>query len=113
VPLAAWLGRRLRKPLEYDESEDELLTHDARWPDAAWGDGAKRYRSQASAWPVRRRGRTLRDFLRFPVRPLSAKAASGFYARVTASRLNFDPAFLRALVRYVHVVSRSEEGRPV
>lgn len=113
VPLAAWLGRRLRRPRKYDHSEDELLTRDTPWPDAAWGDGKKRYRSEVSAWPVRRRRRSLRDFLRFPVHPLSVKATSGFLARAKASTLNFEPAFLKAVARYLKLASSKAAKRSV
>jgi len=101
VSLACWLGRRLRSPKRYDPSEDELLKSGTPWPEAAWGDGQKRYSSRVSAWPVQWRRRKLNEFLRFPLRPLTIKAASGFHTRLTASTLRRDPEFLKALAKYI------------
>lgn len=101
VSLSTWLGRRLRSPRRYDGSEDEPLKNGSPWPDAAWGDGQKRYSSRVSAWPVRWRRRKLKQFLRFSLRPLTVKAASGFYARLTASSLRSEPQFLKAIAKHV------------
>ena len=101
VALAKWLGCRLRNPKRYDASQDEPLKNGAPWPEAAWGDGKKRYASRVSAWPVEWRHHKLSEFLRFPIRLLTIKAASGFHTRLTASSLRRDAGFLNALARHI------------
>ena len=92
--VAAWLGRRLVKPGEYDPSGDELLCRKGSWPRAAWGEAGERYIADVSAWPCRIEGQPLEEFLRFPVTPLSARATAGFYSRAQRAKLRFPPGFL-------------------
>ncbi len=43
VPVAAWVGHRLRAPGGYDGTDDESIGSGPPWPDAAWGGpGVKR-----------------------------------------------------------------------
>lgn len=102
VPAAAWLGRRLREPGEYDGADDPELPKGAPWPRAAWGApesggrrGARwrRHRSRVSSWPLREPSEPLHSFLRFPTRDLSARATAGFLGRLRSGRLRYPPWF--------------------
>jgi DNA (cytosine-5)-methyltransferase 1 len=94
VPVARWLGERLRDPQPYDGQADEPLRPHAAWPSAAWGAGGDVRVAGVSAWPVRQRYRHLETFLRFDVAPLSARASEGFLRRARDSTLNFPPGLL-------------------
>jgi DNA (cytosine-5)-methyltransferase 1 len=97
VPVARWLGRRLVRPGEYRSRGCLPLRPSGTWPDAAWSDGRAVFVEQASSWPVRRTITPLREFLRYPLRPLSARATSGFLDRTRRSSLRFEPGFLDAV----------------
>lgn len=102
VDVARWLGRRFAVPGEYDSSSDEQLPRGAPWPDAAWGEGGKRFVSTVSPWPVRVARPPLAEFLRGRA-PLSLRATEGFHRRLERSSLNrprwFDEAVKRHLQR--------------
>jgi DNA (cytosine-5)-methyltransferase 1 len=102
VPLAAWIGRRLRVPGRYEPSGDVPLRRpDDAWPDAAWSMGEGIYASDRTAWPVRSRDVSLSRFLRFPLKPLSSRAAAGFLGRARRSRLKFQEGFLDAVAAHL------------
>jgi DNA (cytosine-5)-methyltransferase 1 len=112
VPVAEWIGERLIKPHAYDWTPDEELKSGEPWPRAAWGgfgDG-KRFGSEASSLPARRKSKGLVEFLRHDPRPLSNKAAAGFLFRAKRARdngsLKFEEGFLESLAQYV------ESGKP-
>lgn len=94
VPVAEWVGTRLRDPRPYDGSEDEPLAPGAPWPKAAWGAAGETRRANVTTWPVRHEYQHLADFLRFDPTPLSERATSGFLRRTHESSLNFPVGFL-------------------
>jgi DNA (cytosine-5)-methyltransferase 1 len=93
VPMAAWVGRRLLQPGEYDGSSDPQLEAGQRWPGAAWGAAGTVHVADISAWPTRMPYRHLESFLRSP-RLLSERATAGFLRRAEASSLRFVDGFL-------------------
>jgi DNA (cytosine-5)-methyltransferase 1 len=101
VDVAEWIGRRLVEPGRYDPSADEPLhrTKKGAWPRAAWGADGTRWISFASAWPLRLETPPLEEFLRFPPKPLSERAAAGFYSRASQAKLRFPPGFLDLVAR--------------
>jgi DNA (cytosine-5)-methyltransferase 1 len=101
VDVAAWIGRRLVEPGSYEPSSDEPLHRKKKgaWPRAAWGARGERWISFASAWPERRKTTALLEFLSFPTRPLSERAAAGFYSRARQAKLRFPPGFLDLVER--------------
>lgn len=100
VPVSRWVGERLADP-KGDLPTSHVLGMGVAWPNAAWGHRNKVYRVDVSAFPVRRKPQSLRQFLRFPLRPLSHRAASGFLERASVSCLHFQDGFLEDVQRYV------------
>jgi DNA (cytosine-5)-methyltransferase 1 len=94
VPVAKWLGRRIRQDCAYSDAADIELAPTERWPDAAWGDATGRWQSPVSAWPQRTPIPGVLDFLDYPLRPLSARASAGFLSRARTSTLRFPDGFL-------------------
>lgn len=99
VSASEWIGKRLRQPGYYDDSQDRPMRRTAAWPKAAWNLECRpdtRMVSPASAWPCRIEPLPLADFLKFEPTPLSFKATRGFYHRATSERCNlrFPPGFL-------------------
>jgi DNA (cytosine-5)-methyltransferase 1 len=58
-----------------------------------------------SIWPEQRPYKHLSEFLAYPLKPLSVRAAEGFLSRAARSTLHFPDGFLdaiRAHVRTMH-----------
>jgi DNA (cytosine-5)-methyltransferase 1 len=109
VPLATWVGRRLRAPGRYDASGDVVLRRPRDpWPEAAWCAGDSIHASSRSSWPVSPKPVSLAKFLRFPLKPLSRRATAGFLDRTKRSRLRFHQGFLDAVAAHLY---RLEDSR--
>jgi len=102
VPVAKWLGERLAEPGVFDRSRwRESLGHGLAWPKAAWGHRGKVYSVSVSTWPVRIKAPHLSAFIKYPLTPLSLRAAEGFKSRMDVSCLKFEDEFRTAMSRYV------------
>lgn len=111
VGVAAWLGERLAEPGSALPLKETELGAVDKWPAAAWGQGehagrrAQRHRVPVSMWPTRSPYLHLLDVVdREELKPLSYKAAAGFYSRTERSTLRFDEAFLLAVKKHLETV---------
>ncbi|MDP9438576.1 MAG: DNA (cytosine-5-)-methyltransferase [Actinomycetota bacterium] len=96
TPVSRWVGEKLQESGEYDGSTTGVLR--GRWPMAAWGSGGKSYGVDLSTWPRRREGKTLEDFLNYPLKPLSRRATAGFLKRARESEtIRYSKEFLHAV----------------
>lgn len=100
VDVAEWIGRRLIVQ-SGELPGSQLLERGVSWPKAAWGYKDKVYEVKVSPYPARRKYQSLREFLRFPLKPLSHRAASGFLSRALVSGLRFEPGFLDDVRKHV------------
>jgi DNA (cytosine-5)-methyltransferase 1 len=101
TPVAAWIGRRLAEPGDYDGADDQPWTG-PKWPRrAAWADldGVVRA-ADVGPWPEWHARHGLAEFLEYPGKPLSSRAASGFLRRTQRGTLRFPPGFLAELAEY-------------
>lgn len=101
VPVAKWLGARLRSPKPYEAEGDKLLQPGEVWPKAAWNMGEGRFASSVSSWPVARHHPPLAAFLRYEPKLLSVRATEGFYNRVKRSSLKLPDGFLESVARHL------------
>ena len=108
VPVAKWLGERLKEPGEYQCHRDRPLPPDGRWPKAGRFDGSTRYAVEIGAFPVWQRREPLANFLRFEGAPLSARATRGFLSRTERSTLRFAEGFQDALRNHLRNVEDGE-----
>lgn len=98
VPVAAWLGKRLKKPGSYATERDRPWpTKQRSFPRAARYDGTARHAVEITDFPVYRKRAPLHEFLRHPGTPLSVRGTAGFLSRAEASSLRFVPGFLDAV----------------
>ncbi|HEX6702135.1 MAG TPA: DNA (cytosine-5-)-methyltransferase [Gaiellaceae bacterium] len=104
VPVARWVGERLRDPQPYDASRDQPLRDRAPWPKAAWSVGGRVHRADLSMWPVRYEYQHLAEFLEYPPLPLSERATRGFLRRAETSTLNFPKGFLADVAAHLAIV---------
>jgi DNA (cytosine-5)-methyltransferase 1 len=101
VPVARWIGQRLRNPKPCAPASARRLRNHDGWPNCAWNVGEGRYSIDASAFPKAYARKSIGAFLIYPPKPLSLRAAQGFLGRVTRSSLRCDPRFIRELAAYV------------
>jgi DNA (cytosine-5)-methyltransferase 1 len=107
VPVARWIGGRLREAGVYDRSRDCGPLRACDWPRAARLDGAERREVRISDFPIWRERKSLHDFLQHEPRLLSARATSGFLSRIEKSSLRFAPGFkerVRAHLAHVRAI---------
>jgi DNA (cytosine-5)-methyltransferase 1 len=100
VPVAEWIGKQIVSPPGFNASGTKLARN-GTWPQAAWGHKGHVYSVDVSAYPVSRKAKPLREFLRLPLAPLSERAASGFLSRARASALHFEQDFLQDVEKHV------------
>ena len=101
VDVASWLGKRLALPENYEPVVERALAPGSPWPIAARGRHGRRWSVGIGEWPCRLTLRALSEFLDYPGKRLSARAASGFFRRLNASTLRVPPSFSNALKRYI------------
>jgi DNA (cytosine-5)-methyltransferase 1 len=101
VPVAKWLGNRLSAPGHYQPSRDMPLSNVQRWPRAARFDGKRRLAVRIGSLPCWSARSPLANFLRYPGKPLSARATRGFLSRTERSSLRFVPGFLEKLADHL------------
>jgi DNA (cytosine-5)-methyltransferase 1 len=113
VPLARWVGERLREPGAYDGSQDAALRKTAPWPTAAWAgeDGIPRVATGITKWPRHETRLRMREFLQYPVTGLSERATEGFLSRTDRSTLRFDPRFIEALRKHLKALQKPKKSR--
>lgn len=92
TPVAAWLGSRLTAPGQYQTERDRPL-EGYRWPKAARSGQTGRQAVRIGSHPVWSDRPPLADFLAYPGKPLSARAARGFLQRTDRGTLRFVPGF--------------------
>lgn len=100
VRVAEWIGRRLARPRKFGSNKEATLINGS-WPNAAYNVGHGRRHADSSARPAKYRVIALHDFLRFPPKPLSRKAANGVLERLRASSLKVDSILLNTLEAHV------------
>ncbi len=109
VPVAAWLGKRLKKPGSYDDERDRPWpTKIGSFPRAARFDGRERHVVEISDFPVYKKRPHLHDFLKHPGTLLSVRGSADFLSRAEASTLRFVPGFLDAVRAHLTTMRQVE-----
>lgn len=103
VPVSEWLGQKLQSPGQHDSKNGSVVT-DGRWPLAAWGGRGKVHRADVSIWPAHLPYRHLLDVVSHQeARPVTHRAAAGFYSRTQRAHLKFDKKFIEDVAEHVQV----------
>lgn len=106
--VAAWIGRQMVTPGKWQlDKPVETVPANGPWPPAAYGDAEGRHKVSASTWPVMHAPQRLLEFLRYPTRPLSVRAATGFLSRAKTSKLRFAVGFLDDVARHIADLTRA------
>lgn len=101
VPIFHWISHRIKNPLDYDGTNDPILI-DSKWPNAAWSIKKIRKQSTVSEWPKNEEFIGLNEFLKYPLKPLSLKAANGYLSRAKSGNLSHPDGFISKLEEYTN-----------
>lgn len=105
VPVAEWIGRRLRDVPAFRARKAFPLEPGAVWPNAAFNVDGRRCGVRLSPHPVWLEREPLHKFLRFGGAELSPRATSGFLSRARASTLNLPRGFLDRIEAHLERVT--------
>lgn len=101
--MSEWVGRQIVCPKQDVVAEYQPFTS-GRWPKACWGANGKKFAVAVSTWPVIWKQHPLSQFLRFPMKPLSFRGASGFHDRAIRSTLiRYPRRFLQSLEQFIEM----------
>lgn len=112
VPVATWLGNRIRNPQRCRATFGREVDPNRRWPHAAALVDGRAVEVNASMWPVAFKRDSLAEFLRFPTKPLSVKATLGFLNRLHKGQLRLPPGFLDAVEGHLRSLGHTPPARP-
>lgn len=107
VPMSKWLGSRLMSPGEYvaDRTMPEFTS--GVWPNAAFGGDGRVFPVKISEFPKKYKYQGLESFLKYPTKPLSVRASTGFLKRANAGRLRFAEGFLDSVELHIKNVEHA------
>lgn len=96
-----WVGRQITNPRRGHIPQGVPFVS-GRWPKACWGAHGEKFAVDLSTWPVMWQQHPLSQFLRYPIKPLSFRGASGFHDRALRSTLiRYPERFLRSLEQFI------------
>jgi len=101
VPVAEWIGQRLRQGPSAVDLRVQSFDPEHSWPTAAFGGpGQRALKVEISMWPVAKARIGLAAFLENEPKLLSFKGTAGFISRLRSGSLRYPPEFLHALLRH-------------
>lgn len=97
VNVCQWIAEGLMTPS--DMGPLVFHSHNTnKWPDAAFGERGKVWRVDGAYGPFNRV--SLSSFLKYPTKPLSHRAVTGFIGRALKGNLKYPDGFIEALTKY-------------
>ncbi|NDK38814.1 DNA (cytosine-5-)-methyltransferase [Pseudoxanthomonas gei] len=101
VPMVDWVAEQIEAPKGLG-APVHRIAKTARLPKAAYGLSGQRYSVDVSTWAIQAPAPRLAAFLQDPLKPLSLRAASGFYQRAQESTaIRFADGFLPSMAAYI------------
>jgi DNA (cytosine-5)-methyltransferase 1 len=97
VNVCKWIAEGLLVPSEVGPKVFHPHTAN-KWPDAAFGEKGKVWRVDGAYGPFNRA--SLISFLKYPIKPLSHRAVTGFIGRAQKGNLKYPDGFIDALIKY-------------
>lgn len=105
VNTVEWIANKILSPQKYDYSKDLDLIIKKSWPKSAWGIDGIRKESVAGKYPSDTNRASLIEFLQFPRKPLSLKAAKGFQKRLYEGGMHAPQYFKEAIQHHIEQLS--------
>jgi DNA (cytosine-5)-methyltransferase 1 len=111
VPVARWIGARIKAPGAILDFEQVPFQKGHRWPDAAWNIGDGRVGVIASDRPVLFDRPSITEFRDSTWTRLSERALEGFIRRAGEGKLRMPDGFLEALRKAPRREARTRVGK--
>jgi DNA (cytosine-5)-methyltransferase 1 len=108
VPMAYWIATALASPAGPPSHNKTEKWEGGVWPNAAFNTGSGIRKVKIGEFPESNQSEGIEQFLQYPVKPLSSRAALGFLRRAQSGKLRFQPGFLDAVSS--HISAMSDEG---
>lgn len=110
IPMVDWAIENILEPKGIGAETFKLKSSD-RLPMAAFGNSKSRFGVVSSTWPTTNQHPALLSFLRDDLKPLSLRAARGFYSRTMESTsIRFAEGFLHSLQNYIFDIQLAHSG---
>lgn len=107
VNMSSWLAQSMLNPKPFDERLMKQFFR-KQWPKAAYGHDGTVYEISVGTWPIDNRPIPLKDFLNYPLKPLTTRGLEGFFSRAIASKsINYPECFIKSMERNL----KSREGQ--
>ena len=108
VDVFEWIGRRFICSNEIgNQTSGKPIKQGKKWPSAGWNIGEGRFGAEFSLYPANIQRDELQRWLKYPLKPLSIRATSGFLSRVEKSKLNFPPNFKDVVRNHLGVMQKN------
>jgi DNA (cytosine-5)-methyltransferase 1 len=105
VGVAAWAAARMANPGDFCATHS-LWSQEKAWPNAAWGENGKVWSVDVSEFPRLDPYRHLLETVTIrDTRPLSHRAAAGFWRRLQEGNLGQYPGFRRDIAEHVRATA--------
>ncbi|MCQ2304813.1 MAG: DNA (cytosine-5-)-methyltransferase [Bacteroidales bacterium] len=109
VDTVAWIAMKVMTPQIYYSQDDIEFNENKAWPKSAWGVGGERKASKATPFPVDGQRKSLSSYLCNERKPLSLKAANGFYNRLCIGGLHCPEYFRQTISQYIKKLENNGE----
>ncbi|WP_049946277.1 DNA cytosine methyltransferase [Butyrivibrio sp. WCD2001] len=97
VNMSQWLAHRIFNPGQFDTKLSKEI-HRKKWPKAAYGYEGHVFEVNVGMWPINMNTPPLKDYLQYPLKPLTKKGMRGFYTRAVESTLiNYPESFIKSM----------------
>lgn len=108
-----WLANRIAIPTPFTSklNSASIPENATVWPKSAFNISGSNESADLSPWPISKRRSGISSFLRYPVKPLSHKAVSGFLSRLRAGNLRHPTYFETTLETYQHNLEKNDESQ--
>ena len=108
VDTVAWVAQKIQTPQSYYSDGDVEFNEMKAWPKAAWGVGGIRRASKATLYPADGRNKSLSDYLQYPRKMLSLKAAKGFESRLLTGGMHCPDYFKNTIHQHINSLNNNE-----
>lgn len=101
--VSSWIAERMSNSEIYEIPQERIIKHTkSKWQKAGFNDGHIIYGIKASRYPCGIHYKPIMEYLKYPLTPLSLKAALGFRKRVLESTLiKYPQCFIDSLEIYL------------
>jgi DNA (cytosine-5)-methyltransferase 1 len=101
VNMSQWLAHNILSPGKFNPEKAKEIKR-KKWPKAAYGYDGHIFEVSVGTWPINNKSVHLKNYLAYPLKPLTEKGMKGFYSRAISSELiNYPDRFIKSMELYL------------